>query len=120
LRLWEKAGINPETSDHAWYKQAGAGMGAVLNMASSIDAYTMSDRATWLSFANRGNLDILVEGDPPLFNQYALMLVNPERHPHVKQKEAAVFMDWMTSQEGQKLIAEFKVAGKVLFHPNAK
>ena len=120
LRLWKKAGIDPETSDLSWYKQAGAGMGAVLNMASSIDAYTMSDRATWLSFANRGNLDILVEGDPPLFNQYALMLVNPVRHPHVKQKEAAVFMDWMTSKEGQKLIAEFKVAGKVLFHPNAK
>ena len=120
LRLWKEASIDPELSGHTWYKQAGAGMGAVLNMASSMNAYTISDRATWINFANRGNLDILMEGDPPLFNQYALMLVNPERNTHVKQKEAAIFMDWMTEQEGQKLIAEFKLGGKVLFHPNAR
>lgn len=120
LRLWKEVGIDPEISGHTWYKQAGSGMGAVLNIASSMNAYTISDRATWLNFANRGNLDILVEGDPPLFNQYALMLVNPERNTHIKQEEAAVFMDWMTSKEGQRIIAEFKLGGKVLFHPNAR
>ena len=120
LRLWKEASINPEKPEHTWYKQAGSGMGAVLNMASSMNAYTISDRATWINFANRGNLDILVEGDPPLFNQYALMLVNPERNTHIKQEEAVMFMDWMTSKEGQRIIAEFKLGGKTLFHPNAR
>jgi tungstate transport system substrate-binding protein len=120
LRLWKEVSINPEVSGQTWYKQAGAGMGAVLNMATGMNAYTISDRATWIRFANRSNLAIQVEGDPPLFNQYALMLVNPERNTHVKQQEATAFINWMTAKEGQKLIAEFKLGGKVLFHPNAR
>jgi tungstate transport system substrate-binding protein len=97
----------------------GSGMGATLNAAVSMGAYTLSDRATWISFANRGEHEILVEGDPALFNQYAVMLVNPARHPHVKAKQGQAFIDWLLSPEGQQAIAEFRVQGQQLFFPNA-
>lgn len=118
-RLWKASGIDPHVYGDRWYKEAGSGMGAVLNMAAASNAYTLSDRATWLSFQNRGGLALLVEGDPRLFNQYSLILVNPAKHAHVKKAEALSFMDWMVSKEGQQLISEFKFVGEVLFHPNA-
>ncbi len=120
-RLWREAGIDPADAQGTWYKEAGAGMGAVLNMtAASGDAYTISDRATWLAFQNKADLVLLVQGDPRLFNQYSLMLVNPEKHPHVKKQQALLFMDWMTSTQGQQAIAGFQMAGQTLFKPNAR
>ncbi|MGR9108033.1 MAG: substrate-binding domain-containing protein, partial [Gammaproteobacteria bacterium] len=120
LRLWREAGIDPEAGAGIWYKEAGAGMGQVLNMlAAGGTAYTISDRATWIAFENRGELALLDEGDPRLFNQYALILVNPERHPHVKKELALQFMDWMTSPDGQSAIAAFKLRDQILFTPNA-
>lgn len=120
LRLWKQANIDPHADGITWYKEAGAGMGAVLNMlAAGGNAYTISDRATWISFENRVGLALLDEGDPRLFNQYSLILVNPERHPHVKKEQALRFMDWMTSQEGQSAIADFKLHDQTLFTPNA-
>lgn len=120
LRLWKEANIDPHGDGVTWYKEAGAGMGAVLNMlAAGGNAYTISDRATWIAFENRKGLALLDEGDPRLFNQYALILVNPEKHPHVKKEQALMFMDWMTSPEGQKAIGEFKLRDQVLFTPNA-
>lgn len=119
LRLWTAAGIDLKALGNA-YKEAGAGMGAVLNMAAATtNAYTVSDRATWISFKNRGDLGLLYEGDPRLFNQYSLILVNPEKHPHVKKQEALMFMDWMTSSDGQRAIADFQIGGETLFRPNA-
>ncbi|MGH8558499.1 MAG: extracellular solute-binding protein [Methylococcales bacterium] len=119
LRLWKETGIDPKTGAGVWYKEAGAGMGEVLNMlAAGGKAYTISDRATWISFENRNGLALLDEGDPRLFNQYSLILVNPERHPHVKKEQALKFMDWMTSPEGQSAIADFKLHDQVLFTPN--
>ena len=121
LRLWKVAGIDPGSDRESWYKEAGAGMGAVLNMtAASANAYTISDRATWLAFQNRDDLGLLVQGDPRLFNQYSLLLVNPEKHPHVKKRQALLFMNWMTSAEGQRAIAAFQMAGQTLFYPNAQ
>jgi tungstate transport system substrate-binding protein len=120
LRLWKEAGIDPKTAMADQYKEAGAGMGAVLNMATGMNAYTLADRATWVTFKNRKDLDLLIEGDPRLFNQYSVILVNPAKHPHVKEKEARAFSDWMISAEGQKAIAGFKVEGQTLFNPNYK
>jgi tungstate transport system substrate-binding protein len=121
LRLWKEADIDPHGDGAAWYKEAGAGMGAVLNMlAAAGNAYTISDRATWISFQNRESLGLLYEGDPRLFNQYSLMLVNPGRHAHIKKEEALRFMDWMTSPEGQSAIADFQLRGQILFTPNAR
>lgn len=119
LRLWNESGIDPKKYRDTWYREAGAGMGAVLNMAAGTQAYTLSDRATWLSFQNRAELELLAEGDPRLFNQYSLILVNPARHSHVKKAAALTFMDWMTSPEGQAHIAAFKINGQQLFYPNA-
>ncbi len=120
LRLWKEANIDPHGSGVEWYKEAGAGMGAVLNMlAASGNAYTISDRASWIAFENREGLALLDEGDPRLFNQYSLILVNPERHPHVKRDAALIFMDWMTSPEGQSSIADYQLRGQTLFTPNA-
>jgi tungstate transport system substrate-binding protein len=93
-------------------------MGATLNIAAGMNAYTLTDRGTWLSFRNRRDLEILVEGDPPLFNQYGIMLVNPAKHPHVKVKEARALIDWITSPAGQRAIGDFTVKGQVLFIPN--
>jgi len=119
LNLWKSAGIDIAADKGPWYRDIGQGMGAALNTASAMNAYVLSDRGTWLSFKNRGDLDIVVEGDQRLFNQYGLMLVNPEKHPHVKKECGQAFVDWLISPEGQKAIADYKIEGKQLFFPNA-
>ncbi|HET6719927.1 MAG TPA: extracellular solute-binding protein [Rhodocyclaceae bacterium] len=120
LRLWKMAGVDLEKSRGAWYKDAGAGMGPALNMAASMNAYLLADRGTWLSFKNRQDLAIVVEGDSRLFNQYGVMLVNPAKHSHVKHAAGQKFIDWVVSPTGQKAIAEYKIGGEQLFFPNAK
>ena len=120
LRLWSEAGIDVKAASGKWYKDIGGGMSAALNTAAGLDAYTLSDRATWATFKNHANLELLAEGDPRLFNQYALILVNPARHPSVKKAEGQQFIDWMLSAEGQRIIADYKLEGQTLFHPNAK
>ncbi len=117
-RLWRAAGIAPEGRPNPWYREAGSGMGATLNIAAGMNAYTLTDRGTWLAFRNRRNLKILVQGDPPLFNQYGIMLVNPAIHSHVKVKEGRALIEWITSPEGQRAIGDFSVKGQVLFIPN--
>ena len=119
LKLWKAAGIEISADKGPWYRDIGQGMGAALNTASAMNAYVLSDRGTWLSFKNRGDLDIAVEGDQRLFNQYGVMLVNPEKHPHVKKEWGQAFVDWLISPEGQKAIADYKIEGKQLFFPNA-
>jgi tungstate transport system substrate-binding protein len=119
LRLWKQAGIDVAAAKDGWYREIGQGMGPALNMASSSNAYLLSDRGTWLSFGNRGELAILTEGDKRLFNQYGVMLVNPEKHPAVKAKEGQAFIDWLISPKGQDTIARYKVGGEQLFFPNA-
>jgi len=119
LRLWKVAGVDLAAVKGDWYREIGQGMGAVLNMASSANAYLISDRGTWLAFKNRGDLAILTEGDRRLFNQYGVMLVNPARHPDVKAKEGQAFIDWLISSAGQKSIADYKVGGEQLFFTNA-
>ena len=119
LALWKLAGIDLETARGPWYREIGQGMGAALNTASAMEAYVLSDRGTWLSFRNRGDLAIVVEGDKRLFNQYGVMLVNPEKHPTVKKELGQQFIDWLVSPAGQKAIAEYKIGGEQLFYPNA-
>ena len=119
LRLWKQAGVDIERQKPAGYKECGCGMGPALNIASSTDAYVLSDRGTWLSFKNRGGLVILVEGDTSLFNQYGVMVVNPAKHPHVKSALAQQFADWVVSPAGQAAIASYKIGGEQLFFPNA-
>jgi tungstate transport system substrate-binding protein len=119
LRFWEEAGIGAPARGGAWYKEIGQGMGPALNTASAANAYVLADRGTWLSFRNRGELGVLVEGDPRLFNPYGVMPVNPARHPHVKAAEAQAFVDWLVSPEGQRAIADYRIAGEQLFFPNA-
>lgn len=119
LRYWTDAGINPAAETGGWYREIGQGMGAALNMAATANAYLLSDRGTWLSFKNRGDLTILVEGDQRLFNQYGAMLVNPAKHPSVKVAEGQAFIDWLISPDGQRTIAEYKIGGEQLFFPNA-
>jgi tungstate transport system substrate-binding protein len=119
LRLWKVAGVDPGDAMGGWYREIGQGMGPALNMASSSDAYLLSDRGTWLSFKNRGDLAILTEGDKRLFNQYGVMLVNPAKHPDVKAKDGQAFIDWLISPKGQETIAAYKVGGEQLFFPNA-
>jgi tungstate transport system substrate-binding protein len=119
LRLWQMAGLDPAAGKGTWYRETGSGMGPTLNTASAMNAYAITDRGTWLPFKNRGDLTILVEGDKRLFNQYGVMLVNPARHPHVKQKEGMAFIDWLVSPEGQDVIAAYKINGEQLFFPNA-
>ena len=119
LALWKQAGINIAAAKGPWYREIGQGMGAALNMASSSDAYVLSDRGTWLSFGNPGDLVISVEGDRRLFNQYGVILVNPAKHHAVKQALGRAFIDWLLSAEGQAAIAEYKINGKQLFFPNA-
>jgi tungstate transport system substrate-binding protein len=119
-RLWRQAGIDPRTAGRGWYREAGSGMGAVLNTAAAMDAYTLSDRATWLSFKNRRDLTLLVQSDQRLFNQYSVILTNTVRHSHVKAKEAKAFSDWIVSPDGQRTIAAFKVNGEQLFFPDAE
>jgi tungstate transport system substrate-binding protein len=120
LNLWKAAGIDAAGADKGpWYKEIGQGMGAALNTASASNSYVLSDRGTWLAFKNRGELDIVVQGDQKLFNQYGVILVNPEKHKHVKKELGQAFVDWIVSPEGQKAIADFKVNGQQLFFPNA-
>jgi tungstate transport system substrate-binding protein len=119
LRLWKIAGIDVAAAKGDWYREIGQGMGPALNMASSTNAYLLSDRGTWLSFKNKGDLAILTEGDKRLFNQYGVMLVNPAKHPTVKAKDGQAFIDWLISPKGQETIAGYKVGGEQLFFPNA-
>jgi len=114
-RYWKDAGIEPKGD---WYRETGSGMGPTLNTAAGMDAYALTDRGTWLSFKNREDLVILVEGDKKLFNQYGVMLVNPAKHPHVKKEMGQKFIDWLISPEGQRAIAEYKIDGQQLFFPN--
>jgi tungstate transport system substrate-binding protein len=120
LSLWQAAGVDVAAASGTWYREAGAGMGATLNTASGLEAYSLTDRGTWLSFTNRGNLAILVEGDRRLFNQYGVILVNPAKYPHVKAAEGQTFIDWLLSTKGQQAIAAFRVAGEQAFFPNAQ
>ena len=119
LKLWQEAGIDLDKSKGPWYRDTGQGMGPALNTASSMNAYLLADRGTWLAFKNRGDLTILVEGDKRLFNQYGVMLVNPDKHPSVKQGLGQIFIDWLVSPEGQKAIAGYKIGGEQLFYPDA-
>ena len=119
LRLWKEAGIDLAAVKGDWYREIGQGMGAALNMASSANAYLLSDRGTWLAFKNRGELAVLTEGDRLLFNQYGVMLVNPARHAGVKAADGQAFIDWLVSPLGQQTIADYKVGGERLFFPNA-
>ena len=119
LALWKLAGIDLETAKGPWYRDIGQGMGAALNTASAMDAYVLSDRGTWISFRNRADLAIVVEGDKRLFNQYGVMLVNPAKHPHVKKELGQAFVDWLVSSEGQQAIADYTIGGRQLFFPNA-
>ena len=119
LRYWKDAGITP-TPGASWYKETGSGMGPALNTASGMNGYILADRATWLTFKNRGDLTILVQGDPKLFNQYGVMLVNPAKYPNVKKAEGQAFIDWILSKNGQDVIASYQIGGEQLFFPNAK
>jgi tungstate transport system substrate-binding protein len=119
LRYWKAAGVDLDAKKGAWYKDTGSGMGPTLNTASSMNGYVLADRGTWLSFKNRGDLAILVEGDQKLFNQYGVMLVNPAKHPHVKKDLGQQFVDWVVSPKGQAAIAAYKIGGEQLFFPNA-
>jgi tungstate transport system substrate-binding protein len=119
INLWKVAGVDIGKDKGPWYKEIGQGMGAALNTASASNAYVLADRGTWLSFKNRGDLVISVEGDKRLFNQYGVMLVNPEKHASVKKDLGQQFIDWLVSAEGQKAIADYKINGEQLFYPNA-
>jgi tungstate transport system substrate-binding protein len=119
LRYWKAAGIATPSQRGRGYKECGCGMGPALNIAASSDAYVLSDRGTWLSFKNRGELAVLVEGDRRLFNQYGVMVVDPAKHPHVKRELAQAFVDWVVSREGQAAIASYRIGGEQLFFPNA-
>ena len=120
LRYWKMAGLDSPAGKFAGYKECGCGMGPALNMASATDAYVLADRGTWLSFKNRADLSVLVEGDTRLFNQYGVIVVNPARHPHAKVGPAQAFVDWVTSPAGQSAIARYRVGGEQLFFPNAR
>ncbi|MGQ0662527.1 MAG: substrate-binding domain-containing protein [Pseudomonadota bacterium] len=120
LRLWAAAGLDPRRARPTWYRETGAGMGPTLNIAAAIDAYALADRGTWIAFRNRGELSILVAGDPTLANEYGIILVNPARHPHVKRELGMAFIDWMTSPEGQQAIADYKIDGEQMFFPNSR
>jgi tungstate transport system substrate-binding protein len=119
LALWKTAGIDIAADKGPWYRDTGQGMGPALNSASSMNGYILTDRATWLAFKNRGDLTIVVEGDKRLFNQYGVMLVNPEKHKHVKKELGQAFIDWVVSPDGQKAIADYKIGSDQLFFPNA-
>ncbi len=120
LRLWQMAGIDPASGKGSWYRETGSGMGPTLNTAAGMNAYVFTDRGTWLSFRNRADLVIVVEGDQRLFNQYGIMLVNPAKHAHVKKDMGQFFIDWVISPEGQKTIADYSIGADQLFFPNAK
>ena len=119
LELWKVSGVDLERAKGPWYRDTGQGMGPALNTASSMNAYLLADRGTWLAFKNRGDLAILVEGDKRLYNQYGVMLVSPDKHPTVKKDLGQTFVDWVISPAGQKVIADYKINGEQLFFPNA-
>ena len=119
LALWRGAGIDARAASGGWYRETGSGMGATLNTASGMDAYALTDRATWLKFANKGKLEVLVEGDKRLFNQYGAILVNPAKYPHVKAKDGQAFIDWLTSKTGQAAISAYRIEGQPAFFANA-
>lgn len=120
LRHWKSAGVDVAAASGGWYRETGSGMGATLNAAAGMGAYVLTDRATWIAFNNKAGMAVLVEGDPKLFNQYGVILVNPARHGHVKAAEGQTFIDWLTGPEGQAAIAGFKLDGQQLFFPNAR
>ena len=120
VALWKVAGIDIARDKGTWYRETGSGMGPTLNTASAMNAYALADRGTWLSFRNRGDLVISVEGDQRLFNQYGVILVSPAKHPHVKKEMGQAFIDWLVSPPGQKAIADYRIGGEQLFFPNAK
>ena len=119
VRLWKASGVDPKGASGKWYRETGSGMGATLNAGVGMGAYVMTDRATWISFKNKGDFKIQVEGDAKLFNQYGVILVNPEKCPSVKREAGQKFIDWLVSPEGQKVIGGYKLGGKQLFFPNA-
>ena len=119
LKVWQDAGLDPKAASGAWYFETGSGMGATINLAVAKGAYALTDRGTWLSYANKDDFKVLVEGDPKLFNQYGVMLVDPAKHPNVKAKQGQAFIDWLTGPEGQAAIASYKIDGQQLFFPNA-
>jgi tungstate transport system substrate-binding protein len=119
LQLWQDVGIDAKSASGKWYLETGSGMGATLNTAVGKHAYALTDRGTWLSFVNKDDFKVLVEGDPKLFNQYGVILVNPAKHRNVKAKEGQIFIDWLTGPEGQAAIASYKIDGQQLFFPNA-
>jgi tungstate transport system substrate-binding protein len=119
LRLWQEAGLDPAAGAPAWYREAGGGMGATINIAVEMEAYALADRATWAAFEHRGELQVAVEGDRRLFNQYGVILVNPELHPNVKAELGQRFIDWLLSDDGQNTIAAFQIGGQQMFFPNA-
>ncbi len=118
--LWKMASIDVAKSSGSWYRETGSGMGATLNIASGMDAYTLTDRATWIAFQNKGKLEVLSEGDKRLFNQYGVLLINPQKHKHVKRALGQAFIGWLTGIKGQAAIASYKLKGKQLFFPNAQ
>jgi len=120
LRFWKAAGIDTPAGSVPGYKECGCGMGPALNIAASANAYVLADRGTWLSFRNRADLGVLVEGDKRLFNQYGVIVVNPAKHPHVKKEQAQAFADWVLSPAGQAAIASYRIGGEQLFFPNAR
>lgn len=119
VRLWKASGVDPKMASGKWYRETGSGMGATLNAGVGMGAYVMTDRATWISFKNKGDYKIQVEGDKNLFNQYGVILVNPKRCPKVNKAVGQAFIDWLVSKDGQKAIADYKLGGKQLFFPNA-
>jgi len=120
LRLWKEAGIDVKSASGGWYRETGSGMGATLNTGTGMGAYILTDRATWISFGNKGDYRIAVEGDPKMFNQYGIILVNPAKHPNVKADLGQQFVDWVISAEGQAAIAGYRIDGQQLFFPNAE
>jgi tungstate transport system substrate-binding protein len=119
LKLWKEAGVDAAAASGDWYRETGSGMGATLNTGTAMGAYVLTDRATWISFGNKGDYQIAVEGDDRLFNQYGIILVNPDKHASVKADAGQAFIDWVLSAEGQKAIADYKIDGQQLFFPNA-
>jgi tungstate transport system substrate-binding protein len=120
IRLWNAAGVDAKKASGEWYLETGSGMGATLNTAVGKQAYTLTDRGTWLSFANKDDFKVLLEGDPKLFNQYGVILVNPEKHPNVKAEQGQAFIDWLTGPEGQAAIANYTIDGQQLFFTSAR
>ncbi len=120
MALWTAANVAAAAASATWYRESGSGMGATLNLGSGMGAYTLTDRATWIAFKNKGDLQILFEGDEMLFNQYGIILVNPEKHANIKRVPAQQFIDWMLGPAGQKAIGDYQVSGQQLFYPNAK